>query len=71
MRIRLTDADPELLRELYALLAERVNCVARLDGGEIEAGLVGSYADGGLNELAVLVGEWQCEHPGVSVEVRA
>jgi hypothetical protein len=71
MRIRLTDPDPELLRELYVLLAEPVSCVARLDDGEIEAGLVGSYADGGLSELALLVGEWQRQHPGVAVEVRA
>jgi hypothetical protein len=69
MRIRLSD--PELVRELYALLEERVNCVVRLEGAEIEAGLIGSYADGGRDELALLVREWQRQHPGLAVEVRA
>jgi hypothetical protein len=71
MRIRLTDPDPELVRELYALLTKRVNCVARIDAEGLEADLVGSYADGGLEELTLLVGEWQREHPDVAVALRA
>jgi hypothetical protein len=68
MHIRLDD--PKLARELYDLLAEEASCIARLDGSEIEAALVGSYADGGAAALTEVVREWQREHPGVEVEAR-
>jgi hypothetical protein len=31
----------------------------------------GSYGDGGLDELTLLLEEWQRDHPGVAVVLRA
>ena len=69
MRIQLSE--PNLVGDLLAVLCARRDCVAIRDGGAIEAGLVGSFADGGAAELEALVLAWRREHPGVEVELRA
>ena len=55
--------------ELLAVLRERVDCVTAVRGDEIEASLVGSYADGGARKLTALVEEWQRRHPELEVEL--
>lgn len=49
MRIRLEDP-------AHVVVDDRV--VERVGGHELEAGLVGSYSDGGQSELERLIEEW-------------
>ena len=67
MRIRINE--PDLVPELLTLLGGRIACVTSVDGLEIEASLVGSYADGGEGELTSLVRRWQLRHPEIELEL--
>jgi hypothetical protein len=52
------------------LLRKRVDCITAVHGCEIEASLVGSYADGGQRKLTALVQDWKRRHPEIEVELR-
>ena len=67
MRIRLSE--PELVPELLAVLRQRRDCISARDGDEIETAIVGSFADGGAQELERLLLEWREQHPDVRVQV--
>ena len=67
MRIRLSE--PDLVPELVALLRTRIDCITAVQGLEIEASLVGSYADGGARKLTAIVEEWRQRHPEIEVEL--
>ena len=67
MRVRINE--PNLVPELLSLLGGRIACVTSVDGLEIEASLVGSYADGGESELTPLVRAWQRRHPEIELEL--
>ena len=56
--------------ELLVLLRKRVDCITAVHGCEIEASLVGSYADGGQRKLTALVQDWKRRHPEIEVELR-
>ncbi len=68
MRIQLSE--PDLVPELMSVLRERGDCIATRDGDEIETGIVGSFADGGAQELERLLLDWRRLHPDVQVQVK-
>jgi hypothetical protein len=60
MRIRLEE--PTLADELFRALKAQTDCIVeRVDDRELEAVLVGSYRDGGRDELMRLIEEWNAE----------
>ncbi len=57
MRIRLEE--PTLADDLLRVLRAQADCIVeRVDDRELEAVLVGSYRDGGRDELTRLIEEW-------------
>jgi hypothetical protein len=66
--MRIEISRPDLVADLLSVLHERRDCVAVRDGNAIEAALIGSFADGGADELEALVRDWRRDHPGVDVE---
>ena len=68
MRIRVSE--PELARDLLDVLRLRSDClVSQVNDRELEARLIGSYADSGACELTLIVRGWQAAHPDVQVEL--
>lgn len=65
--------DPSSLPSLLAFLAQRQDCVWTItDEGEVHAGLLGSYADGGDAELERRLAAWrEDEKAGVKSPGRA
>ena len=68
MHIRLSK--PEALPELLAALNERVNYVARpIAADAIAVSVLGSFADGGEDDLRTFLAEWQSDQPGLDAQV--
>lgn len=67
MRLRLDDKG--LVPDLLAYLDDRADLVTeRLGDGEVEVGVLGSFADGGRMELERYLAPWLRAHPAVVLE---
>jgi hypothetical protein len=62
--------EPRALPELVTALHERVRYVVRqIAPDAVAVSVLGSFADGGEEDLKLFLAEWRSSHAGVDVEV--